>query len=57
MSIGPKTQEHLDELEAEFREAKAAGELGRAVRLLTKLNSLRSDLGLIDDEEDEDDDD
>lgn len=40
--MGPKTRQRLDELYEEYRQARADGELARAVRLLTRIHEIES---------------
>lgn len=40
--MGPKEQEKLDALYKRYREARANGEMGEAVRLLNEMNELEA---------------
>lgn len=42
VNMGPKEQEKYDELYAEYKAARANGEMGRAIRLLTRLNRIEN---------------
>jgi hypothetical protein len=48
--MGPKEQQKYDELYDEYKAARANGEMGLAVRLLTQLNRLENGESEDDDE-------